>query len=101
MPARAGRWLGSGQVVRCLYQAGYPADMAATRRKTWPFRRGKTLTVKRHPGSPAPAGDPQLVMDPQLGCVEADGQRQRDLDGGQHGLLLLRRVVGVEQAEVR
>jgi hypothetical protein len=42
MPARAGRWLGSGQVVRCLYQAGYPAAMAATRKETRPFSRGKT-----------------------------------------------------------
>jgi len=41
--AGAGRpWLGSGQAVRCHYQAAYPAVSASAMQKTRPLARGKT-----------------------------------------------------------
>src|SRR5580704_4910945 len=41
-PARAGRWLGSGQTVHCHYQAAYPAVPRTAMRKTLPSARGET-----------------------------------------------------------
>jgi len=35
-PARAGRWLGSGQVVRCLYRQATLASARPAMRKTPP-----------------------------------------------------------------
>src|SRR5271166_5296045 len=60
-PARAGRWLGSGQAVHCHYQAAYPAAWPTAMRKTRPSELWKTrlgssdLFIPNGPGARPPA----------------------------------------------
>src|SRR5580698_2296834 len=75
--AGAGRSLARKRAGGALPLAGrLPGRYGGNKEENPPVQAGENLTVERHPGGPVPAADPLLVMDPQLGRVEADGQRQ-------------------------
>src|SRR5580704_8911512 len=84
--AGAGRSLARKRAGGALPLAGrVPSLRGGNKEGNTAIHPGENLTFERHPSGGSPAADPVLVMDPELGRVEADGQRQRDLDAGQQG----------------